>query len=239
MEHHDAQALVDECVQFGTPVEKQIEYYRKTVVHATQRQNVLEIKSKLQAHIENPDYWIVLSRFIHGEIPKIKYDNAMKQYLRTNEAKILHNTFIKAIIFNAHFSTEAPPGVTRTRRHAQSNTPVQSRVAPMHFKTPEFQTYSARDLGHLPNAATIEKRIAAKNLGCGIKLDEDAAAAVMISMRYYVMRILVACLDGGVRDWTASKSIRITPGHVASAIRKDAGIGAFVEPTLLAKIPAH
>lgn len=235
----DAQEHVDECVQFGTPVEKQIEHYRQTVVQASQRKNVLEIKTKLQAHIQNPDYWTVLSRFIHGEIPKIKYDNAMKQYLRTNEAKILHNTFIKAIIFNAHFSSEAPPGVSVPRKHVHSKTPIHPRIAPIHFKTPEFPTYGSRELGRLPNVERIEKRIAAKNIGRTMKMNRDAATAVMASTRYYVMRILAACLSSGTRDWTASSSIRITSGHIAAAIEKDAGIGAFVAPSLLVKIPSH
>lgn len=232
--------FVDEAVQFGTPVEEQINSYRLSVSRTVKRKDVLEIKRKLQEHVQDNDYWTVLTRFIHGEIPKIKFDDAMRHYLRTNEAKNIHNEFIRAIIFNAHFSPIPPPGVTVSAYSFRPHIPAQEHIAPAHFKTPEVNLCLAQDLGHIPNAAQILKRIAMIPPVKGVKIDNDVGGALMLGLRYYIMRFLSSCINGEIRNWSSgTSSITVGARHIASAIRNDKELAGLVSPSILAKIPIH
>lgn len=228
-------ALQSEAAQFGTPPSRRIHEYATSSMLFTRRKDVLTIKSRLLALVDNPEYWTTLARFIHGECPKAKFEETMALYLKTNEAKILHNDLIRAIIFNAHFSVVPPPGVEVPASENPNRAPRERHLGVPRLKDHGFVSVSAADLGHLPSISQLRQRIAAR----GLNSDDRALEVLLTEQRKFVTLVLHRCLSGSLRQWNQETSITIDPGQIAHLLKSDSEIASVVGPSILAKCPLH
>ena len=227
--------LHSEAAQFGTPPSRRIKDYAASAMLFTRRKDVLAIKSRLMALVDHPEYWTTLARFIHGECPKAKFEETMELYLKTNEAKVLHNDLIRAIIFNAHFSVVPPPGVDIPATERHPSAPPERHSGAPRLKDGGFVSLCAADLGRLPSVDHLRRRMAAR----GLKCDDVAPRLLLHEVKKFVAILLRRCLDSGTRQWGQGTSITIGAGHIAHVIRSDEVIGSVAGPAILVKCPIH
>lgn len=212
------------------PFDDPIQKYRintKSLIYNS-RKDVEAIKNKILNEVNNPEYWNTLAQFIYGQISKDEYDKKMDYFLFTNELKLLHNEFLRGILFNAHFSSTPPPKVTVPKREHVHVT--KNYMPPMPKpKNLEIKTFTAFDMMHLPSIYQLNERIRfilyVKSIK--LKLDPDVAYQLQKSLFVFISQILQECLSLTNSSFSLSESALIQPQHL---------VHIFYNGSLLSKI---
>ena len=197
------------------------------------RQDVQKIKSKLQSIVSCSDYWVTLSRFIHGGCPKQKFDEAMSMYLPNNDAKKLHNEFLRAILFNAHFASAPPPGIDLPPPRKVEN--ASKKSAPQQkprTDVTKFVSYASTDMGHLPSIEQLPLRAASVTR---MKLEEKASVMIFIELKKYISLLLERCVQLRTRNHMSPVSMVITYNQVLHVINTTPELRAVISPSILTK----
>jgi hypothetical protein len=219
-------------VQFGLhPLGRLDAYYNSGKIY-TQRKDVLRVKALLQELVPYEEYWRILSLFVHGECTKARFDETMNLYLATNRARILHNEFVRSIIFNAHFSTVPPPGVALPVRPVPDEIGLHRNSRPS-AKIQPFSTFSATDLGHLPSGKQLAHRIAILLDGRTMKMDDTAVQMLSTKMRQYVSALLRRSTELIVRE--CPRMAVVNSAHIEHALRTNLGFASVISPALFSK----
>ncbi|OHT12349.1 hypothetical protein TRFO_17822 [Tritrichomonas foetus] len=215
-------------------------YQRKCLENSgkiyTTRKDISKIRSRLHNLVTSPDYWMTLARFIHGGCPKQKFDEAMAVYLPNNEAKKLHNEFIRAILFNAHFSSVPPPEYISTRPTERDD---QRKSFPQNqFKNDikVFNSYSAADLRHLPSLDQLSKRVA---ILTDMDVDEAANMALFHELKSFIVSLLTKCVQLRTRNYNSSRSMTITPAQILHTVNNCSELRSIISPSILAKFELY
>ena len=199
----------------------------KSLIYKT-RKDVGAIKNKILKKVNNPDYLHTLASFIHGQISKDEFDKKMDQFLVTNELKLLHNELLRAIIFNAHFSSIPPPGVIVPKKeHA---IPPKKILPPMPKpKNLDFKTFTSFEMMHLPSITQLNNRIRfiLYSNSIKLKLDPEVASYLQKSLFLFISQILKDCLSLTNSSFSLSESALIQPQHL---------IHSFYSGSVLSKI---
>jgi hypothetical protein len=197
-------------------------------IYATRR-DISSLKERLLEEVADPDYWPMLSCFVYGECPKQIFDDAMKVYLHTDEARRLHNALIRAIVYNAHFAMRPPPGVA-----------LPAAAAPTVVAEPEplarpVSPTTAADLHHLPSVAQLAGRAAALLAEKKMTADAEVAPALFGFLRRFVLRVLGASCARLATDAEGRGPRVLSSRNLADAVTCDANLRSVVSPTLLHK----
>lgn len=178
------------------------------------RKESLKIKSRLLNLIKDPEYWNVLSQFLKGECSKQRYDEAMNIYLKTNEARLLHNDFIRSILFNAHFSPIPPPGVALPQGKLPDH--VKENLNKKHFKIKRkmFNSYSSVDLGHIPSIEQLSSRVAQLT---SIKVENSAISLLFDELTHYILMVLKMCKDS-IPQFSDKSNIIISASQIINVL---------------------
>lgn len=156
------------------------------------RKDSLKIKSRLLKLVNDPNYWIILSQFLKGECSKQTYDEAMDVFLQTNEARLLHNDFIRSILFNAHFSPTPPPGIPMPQKKLPEHLTLNLNKKHHRIKRRMFSSYSSADLGHIPSIEQLSSRVAQLT---SIKVENSAISLLFDELTHYILMVLKMCKD--------------------------------------------
>ena len=155
----------------------------------TERKDVMVIKKRLLALIDDPEYWKTLSMFVFGECSKQKYDEMIDVYLTTNELRVLHNELIRSILFNAHFSTVPPPGVPMPKKSLPEHlNQYPKTIQRSKFKL--FNSFCASDLRHIPSLEQLARRVSYLT---SMKVDNAALELLFYELKKYIIVVLQQC----------------------------------------------
>ena len=196
------------------------------------RKNVEEIKEELEKHVTNREgYWAAFRSFIHGHCTKQTFDSKMHKYLETNEGRVLHNRFIRAIIFNAHFSVEPPPNVVvppvkfPEEDYEKISYPEDGKTKNHHFRA-----FSAAEMRHIQSTKQLSDRLYVLLASSGIRLSVEPRSAelLQINLIRYIALVLKRCLN---RSFQA----KITVNDVIETVKKDELCSIMTSPLVLMK----
>lgn len=223
-----------EAVQTGGTAKIWKERHEKSAEIYLRRKDILGIKARLLDLVPAEEYWLTLRKFIHGECNKVKYDEAISTHLTTNEMRILHNQLIRAIIFNAHFSTLPPPGVV-----------IPSHVIPEHMKSrawssqkmKSMETFSSVEMGHLPSLEQLSSRIAILLKSSKVKVDNSALSQLLLELKKYIVLVLKKTVDLSTKDCLTPSNMNISASHITHVIRNFSSLGNTISHNVLAKMP--
>lgn len=178
------------------------------------RKDVLNIKARLLSLIKNPEYWIVLSQFLKGECSKQKYDETMNFHLITNEARLLHNDFIRAILFNAHFSPTPPPGIPIPQKKLPDHIILNQNKKHHKITKKMFSSYSSADLGHIPSIEQLSSRVAQLT---PIKVENSAISLLFDELNHFILMVLKMCTDS-LPEFSDNSGIIISAGQIINVL---------------------
>jgi hypothetical protein len=215
-------------VQAGEPPERSLERMAHCAAVYADRRDLAPLKARLLAAVGDPDYWTTLACFVSGECPKRFFDDAMRVFLRTDDAKRLHNELIRALIFNAHFAARPPDGVAPP---APPAAPPPPPAAPPARPGRPLALGTAADLRHLPSVAQLRDRVAALLAERGLAAGSAAAPALFAALKRYTLRLL-ECSCALLR---AGAATAVAPAHVLHAVAGSDALRSVVSPTLLQK----
>lgn len=226
--------LDDAGVQAGECQEQLKERVKNSAAIYSRRKDVRALKEHLLSIVKDPDYWKTLASFIHGQCSKTKFDETMSRCLTTNEMKILHNELIRSIIYNAHFSMMPPPGIEIPRakaavRTAKAPTPV------MQVKSPNFVTYTAADLHHLPSINQLSKRMGVIIRSEKLTVDSKAASTILSELKKFIKKILVKSLELSTAEGMVNGNTNITVEHVQQVLKMNAQLSTILSPSVISK----
>lgn len=196
------------------------------------RKELLNIKTRLLDIVKNPQYWTTLCEYLTGNCSKQKFDGIMLTCLKSNEARVLHNEFIRAILFNAHFSPIPPPGIQLSNQHIP-----ESQIKGKHqILKSENKNDTSSNLGHIPSIEQLSARIAHMT---SMKIDNSALSLLFSELQHYLVTILKCCVEEKLRISDHSPHV-ISPSQISYVISKfpDLNIGdqshiiprSFLEP---------
>jgi hypothetical protein len=193
----------------------------------------MAIKRKLLEVIGESDYWNTLASFLHGQCSKQAFDEAMHSFLRTPEAKILHNDLIRSIIYNAHFAMSPPDDLPAPRPERPLHIRRAVAVTP---SGPSFATYTALDLRHLPSINQLSERITILIESRKIRVDSKATGVLFAQLRRFVTRLLentVVLLS--LRGSGEKKETKIMTAQLIHVLSAHADLASIVSPAILTK----
>ncbi|KAK8893221.1 hypothetical protein M9Y10_021637 [Tritrichomonas musculus] len=199
------------------------------------RKDVCAIKNKILKEVKNPEYWATLVAFLHKEVSKEDFDKKMERLLFTNELRLLHNEMIRAILFNAHFSSIPPPGVVISQRKPEI---VERAMPPMPKPgNSDFKTFTVNELTHLPSVIQLHERIrfilymnSAK-----LKLDKDVANTLQENLFLFIFQILQECLSLANPNFSLSESARIQPRHLIEIYYSGSSLSKILSNEIITK----
>jgi hypothetical protein len=159
----------------------------------------------------------------------------MHGFLRTPEAKILHNELIRSILYNAHFAMTPPNGV---RPQPPEYPPHIAKVAPP--QTPgrgaSFVTYTASDLRHLPSIAQLSERIGILLASKKIRVESKATAMIFNQLKKYILSLL----ENGVglvtvRGTSSPRRVVLTTSQILHVLTVRGDLATTVSPGLISR----
>ena len=172
------------------------------------RKDLLWYKAQLIKRVPSPEYWKILSDFLNGQCEKEKYDDIMEIYLVDNEARRLHNEFIRAIIFNAYFASDPPPGILFPM-------PTQMPAARKRPGPKKALQNVTRDISLRKLKKIMRSKVKLQKL----KYDEQAALCLWNCLVYFMKLIL---------DKTVHKNNAVTINAIMLAFKDDGFLNEFV-----------
>lgn len=202
--------------------------------HYSTRKDVLEIRAALERVVSDKDrYFSLMSNFIHGQCTKNRFQKEVLELLQTNEARVLHNKLIRAIIYNAHFSTVPPPGVSLPPPEFRPTTQIQPIPTVRICQNAHFSTFTAADLGHLQSGEQLTNRVTLLMMGRSprIPVDEEAVTQLHLNLIKYIGLILKRGLDAA--NITRPATLRVH--HILHMIKEDSLCSAVTSTALLTK----
>lgn len=131
------------------------------------RRDLCAIRAQLMERVPAPEYWAAFADFVNGQCDKEVYDDVMEIYLADRESRRLHNELVRAIIFNAYFAADAPPGVA---------------LPPL----PPERSVSSGGVGFGAARRTIRSRAARERVEC----DEGAVEAIWCGLQCFLEQVL-------------------------------------------------
>ena len=199
------------------------------------RYDLNEIKEQLAALVPDEEYWQVFRLFIHGKCKREEFDAVIEKYLDTPEKKHLHNKFIRAIIFNAHFSTVYPPGYVPENKIIIKN-PAPALLFPqLPKRAQKFKTYSAADLRAIPSIVDFQKKLETKSREYDITVSRECGQYINYEVKKFVTYILEKSLMTIGKPPTTYRTLRIMPQCVKEAIRLDERIASVISADLYSR----
>ncbi|KAK8871010.1 hypothetical protein M9Y10_008923 [Tritrichomonas musculus] len=227
--------LISESIQVGESPETSLARIKNSSNIYSQRKDCLLIKNQLIDNVTEPDYWNTLACFLHGQCSKQIFDEKMHSYLKTPEAKVLHNQLIRSIIYNAHFSMIPPPNVTLPRpavpTHIKKTPPVTNSQP-----KDNFMTYTASDLRHLPSINQLHLRI--KILLSSRDFDSDTKATCLIfqELKKFILFLLESSVSLlSFRGSGDPKDMTITTDQVLHVLNNNQRLAGIVSSSVITK----
>ena len=196
------------------------------------RYDLNEIKQNLSALVPDEEYWHTFRLFIHGKCNREDFDKTIEKYLDTSEKKHLHNKFIRAIIFNAHFSTIYPPNYVPERRIISKNPSPGILYPQLPKRAQKFKTYSAADLRAIPSMVDFQKKLEAKSREYDMGVSRDCGQYLHYEVKKFVSYILEKSLMTIGKPPTTYRTLRITPQCVKEAIKLEERIASIISANL-------
>lgn len=206
MSTHEAEAVQAGGVK---SLEKSTEIY-------TKRKDVIAIKERLLQLVPAEEYWSILNKFINGECSKVKYDEIIEKILLTNEMRILHNEFIRGIIYNAHFSTLPPPGISPPRSVPAD---IKPKVGNRAQKMKSVETFTAAEMGHIHSVEQLSSRLAVLLRASRVRVDHKALLYLHKQLKQYVVLLLQKAVDLTTKDYLTPSKMKISASHMSYVIR--------------------
>lgn len=229
-EEQSTQTIRDDENAVAERIKKVSDVYQK-------RKDILKLKSKLLSLVDSPEYWPTLAKFLHGECTKNKFDTTMNLCLKTNEARLLHNEFIRALIFNAHFSMKPPPNVVPPKAKYPNRPAPATRTPISNKRIPNFISFFAADLGRLLSIEQMYNRVANMKCTKDLTIDENALFALILELRHYLIRLLQTCIKLAPND--RSDVTILTSSLIGFVLRDNPKFGSIVSPSILSKFPSQ
>jgi hypothetical protein len=199
------------------------------------RRDTLSLKDRLLAIVGDSDYWNTLSCFLHGQYSKPQFDAAMSTYLRTTEAKVLHNELIRSIIYNSHFAMHPPSNVEVPPLEA----PLQPKKVP---PTPAVRlerplvTNTATDLRHLPSVTQLSDRMAFLLGPRKLTADRRATMLLFSQMKKYALQLLEqGCALVILKGEGKSREALVTTKQLLHVISENRELASVISPTIFTK----
>ena len=207
-----------------------------------ERRDVLSIKKKILENVSDPDkYWESLSLFFKCQISKQEFETRMNKFLNTNELKHLHNSMLRMIIFNAHFSSTPPPGVKipkpRCKAKSENNNSNIPKPTRTKVKKTSFQTFLAADMRHLPNGNQAFERIRfmffikKENL----KIEPEVAPVLREKLYQFINVLLKQCLTLSRTPSSIEENARIELFHLIHLYKNGSLLSKVMSPSLIQK----
>jgi hypothetical protein len=224
--------LESESVQVGESEDTLRERVGNSTKIYSSRRDCHSLKARLLELVGDGDYWNTLACFLHGQCSKQTFDETMHHYLRTSEAKLLHNELIRSILFNAHFAMTAPRDVALPRVEYPAAAKRPPAAAPATAGRP-FVTYTASDLRHLPSLNQLSERIGILLDARKLRVESKAMGLIFAHLKKYILRILensVALLS--VKGGREQKEMRITTAQILHVMTTNAELASIVSPDI-------
>jgi hypothetical protein len=201
------------------------------------RKDCQDLKDRISAQVNDPDYWNIFASFLHGQCSKQTFDERMDVFLKTTELKLLHNELLRAIIYNAHFAMTPPLNVPIPRTEPPDH--VRKVTLPTSTGT-SFMTFTAADLRHLPSISQLTERIeillTPRKIRLDSSLESQATALIFAQLKKFVLRILENCVTMLAVGPTGERgAIRITPDQILHVLRANEELVSVVSPAVLTK----
>ena len=213
-------------------IQRKEENYMK-IYHS--RRDTKKIREKLIQAVNNPYYWVTFDKFLHGGCNKEEFDEKMNIYLATNELKLLHNEFIRAILYNAHYSLIPPPDAVLPNVEVK---PIKKNDSVKHDEMEnvdmeKFCSYSAIDLGRIQtlNELGVKMRIIADKHKLSFNTNSSA------TMREYLIKMIKMILKKTMiinTNVNIEENNKIMIGHLVNALKEDK-LESFLSPYVLSK----
>jgi hypothetical protein len=157
----------------------------------------------------------------------------MHGYLKTTEAKLLHNELIRAIIHNAHFAM-SPPQNVGTLRFDRVREPAPQRDPPA--PRTSITTNTASDLHHLPSLTQLDIRIGILLNPLKLKAESKAMGLIFSEVKQYVCLLLAKSLTLVAHDGKRPRDVVVTAGQIVHAIEANPDLASVLSPTLYTKL---
>ena len=227
-----------EAVQAGESPETALaRIHNSSNIYST-RKDCLAIKNKLLEIVNDEEYWNILACFIHGQCSKDNFDLKMSQFLKTTEAKILHNDLIRSIIFNAHFSMIPPPNVELPKimppQHVRKTVEKPGNDIQ---NTAHYMTYTASDLRHLPSINQLQHRIKILLSGRNLEGTESKATGIIFKeLKKFILLLLESSVSLlSFRGSGDPKDMMITTDQVLHVLNNNQKLAGIVSSSVMTK----
>ena len=228
--------LVDESTLVGETditLKLRIENSRKALV---ERKDLISIKNDLLSKVDNPDYWKTLRMFLHGKCSKGKFDEVMDKTLPTLELKQLHNKLIQAIIYNVHFATAPPPGISIPLNSSNESRFIQNQNFHS-IKTIDFIEFSASKCGHLLSCEKILHNIQnlLKKFHYNQTVDNNSLIIIQKACQKFITRIIRYCVET-FSSGNHLQSHIITISQITSFFRRQKDYLSVICPHIISQL---
>lgn len=196
------------------------------------RKDTIKIKNELSL-IVPPEYWSILSKYLHGMLSQNEYQQAMKKILSEDKAKWLHNELLRAIIFNAHFSQCPPPGITIQKRLRPIIQNEDIKEPSEQAKNHDFESYFFADCGHLLSIAKLHQRMKIVINDETMKIDTKSVELIFFLIKKIIMKLLKrACDMDIIENNRVFEKKEINVEHLIYILKKDCILSQFISPSL-------
>lgn len=228
--------FITESVQVGESPETSLARIKNSSNIYSHRKNCINIKNRLLQIVQDPNgYWNTLACFLHGQCSKQSFDEKMHTYLKTTEAKVLHNDLIRSIIYNAHFSMIPPPNVTVPRPIVPSHIKEKQFLTNTQPKS-NFMTYTASDLRHLPSINQLHSRIAILLNGRDFESDSKATGLIFQELKKFILFLLESSVSLlSFRGSGDPKDMTITTDQVLHVLNNNQRLAGIVSSSVITK----
>lgn len=205
------------------------------------RKDTLKLKEQLFALIPDEqsriEYNNTLCSYLHNQCSRAIFEEKMKKCLPNNAAKKLHNRFITAIIYNAHFSIIPPPNVELPPYHP--SIPAPQKIPDVDkTRNGKFFSYTAIDMLHLPTSSQLRERFSILLLNGNnrhLKFDDKTINFAHQKLNDIIRNILEESLKLLGTDYSQNSHRVLCLNQILRVIQNNPAYFQFASPSVLAK----
>jgi hypothetical protein len=159
----------------------------------------------------------------------------MHGYLRTTEAKLLHNELIRGIIYNAHFAMRPPDNVTLPSPAAPPPAAKVTPAPPTRLERP-LVTNTAGDLRHLPSVAQLAERMGFLLGSRKLTADKRATTLLFAQMKRYALYLLEnSCALVNLKGERERREMLVTTQQLLHVLAWNRELTSVISPTVFTK----